>query len=64
MNPSHALELRRSESFAEDVLDLLTPGPEPIDAPHLPRIAKWSVNLLPLAVAALGVAFAVVPPQV
>jgi hypothetical protein len=51
--------LNRSEAFAEDLLEAtaLASRPEPASAP-----ARWIVNALPLAVALLGVAFAVVPP--
>ncbi len=49
----------RSEAFAEDVLDLVaaTPVVEPTGRP-----ARWLVNAVPVAVALLGVAFAVLPP--
>jgi len=49
----------RSEAFAEDVLDLVAVAPttEPTGA-----TARWLVNGVPVAVALLGVAFAVVPP--
>ncbi len=49
----------RSEAFAEDVLDLVaaTPVVEPTGMP-----ARWLVNAVPVAVALLGVAFAVLPP--
>ena len=51
--------LYRSEAFAEDVFDLVAAPPviEPLAEP-LP----WLVNVLPAAVALLGVAFAVMPP--
>lgn len=55
---SHAYPVYRSEAFAEDVLDLLAPEPEPV----LSRPVNWLINALPLGVALLGVAFAVVPP--
>jgi hypothetical protein len=48
----------RSEAFAEDILEFLEHRPEPVP----PRALRWLVNLAPLAVAALGVAFAVTPP--
>ena len=59
MNANNEFHLYRSEAFAEDVLDLVSAAPaiEPSGAP-----ARWLVNALPLAVALLGVAFAVVPP--
>lgn len=49
----------RSEAFAEDVLDFVaaTPVAEPTGLP-----SRWLVNAVPVAVALLGVAFAVVPP--
>ena len=56
-------DLYRSEAFAEDVLDLVAAAPviepqvEPVNLP-----ARWLINALPLAVALVGVAFAVVPP--
>ena len=49
----------RSEAFAEDVLDLVAVAPE-FEAPPTP--VRWLVNALPVAVALLGVAFAVIPP--
>jgi len=51
--------LYRSEAFAEDVFELVASAPviEPTGAP-----ARWLVNAVPVAVALLGVAFAVVPP--
>ena len=48
----------RSEAFAEDVLEFVERA-EPVPEPAL----RWLVNLAPLAVAVVGVAFAVVPPQ-
>lgn len=52
-------QLYRSEAFAEDVFDLVASAPmiEPTAAP-----VRWLVNAVPVAVALLGVAFAVVPP--
>ena len=49
----------RSEAFAEDVLDLVAVAPivEPTGLP-----SRWLINAVPVAVALLGVAFAVVPP--
>ena len=51
----------RSEAFAEDVLDLVAQAPdvEPTLGP-----SAWLVYALPVAVALLGVAFAVLPPLV
>jgi hypothetical protein len=53
-------DLYRSEAFAEDLLDLVAAAPAiepPTGAP-----ARWLINAVPVAVALLGVAFAVVPP--
>lgn len=52
----------RSEAFAEDVLDLVSASPaadRPVRSAHP---ARWLMHALPVAVALLGVAFAVVPP--
>jgi len=49
----------RSEAFAEDVLEFV----ERTQAVPEPAL-RWLVNLAPLAVAVIGVAFAVVPPLV
>jgi len=49
----------RSEAFAEDVLEFVERA-EAVPEPAL----RWFVNLAPLAVAVIGVAFAVVPPLV
>ena len=49
----------RSEAFAEDIEGLLATW-EPV-APERPR-RRLLVNLLPLLVAMVGVAFALVPP--
>lgn len=61
MNPAATEpDLYRSEAFLEDVLDLVSAAPaivEPAEEPVL-----WLVNALPVAVALMGVAFAVVPP--
>lgn len=58
MNASTDIPLYRSEAFAEDVLDMVAGAPavEPNEAP------RWLVNAVPVAVALIGVAFAVVPP--
>ncbi len=50
---------QRSEAFAEDVLDLASAAPA-YETPRAP--IRWWVNALPVAVALLGVAFAVAPP--
>jgi hypothetical protein len=47
----------RSEAFAEDILEFVEPAPVLSQ-----RSLGWLVNGAPLAVALLGVAFAVVPP--
>jgi hypothetical protein len=51
--------LYRSEAFAEDLLEAKALA-SPSELANL--LARWIVNALPLAVALLGVAFAVVPP--
>ena len=50
--------LQRSEAFPEDVVGLVAVRPGPLPQPRLQRLANW----LPLGVALLGIAFAVVPP--
>ena len=50
--------LQRSEAFPEDLVGLVAVRPGPLPRPHLQRLANW----LPLGVALLGIAFAVVPP--
>ena len=60
MEPTIDSQLYRSEAFAEDVFDLVAVAPvvePPIDEP-----ARWLINAVPVAVALLGVAFAIVPP--
>lgn len=47
----------RSEAFAEDVFEFV----ERAQAANEPAL-RWAVSLTPLAVALVGVAFAVVPP--
>ena len=47
----------RSEAFAEDILEFVERA-----QPLSERSVRWVVNLTPVAVALLGVAFAVVPP--
>jgi hypothetical protein len=59
MNAATDTPLYRSEAFAEDVVDLVAGAPE-FEMPAAP--VHWLVNALPVAVALLGVAFAVVPP--
>ena len=49
--------LMRSEAFAEDVLEFVERA-EPVREPA----SSWWVTLTPLAVAMVGLAFAVVPP--
>lgn len=48
----------RSEAFAEDLVGLVSKPPQVRAARRLPQLLNW----LPLGVALLGVAFAVVPP--
>jgi hypothetical protein len=50
--------LHRSEAFAEDLVGLVAERLEPTRERPLQRLANW----LPLGVALLGLAFAVVPP--
>ena len=57
MNSAVESQLYRSEAFAEDVLDLVSTAPEALNVPP-----RWLVNAVPVAVALIGVAFAVVPP--
>lgn len=52
-------DLYRSEAFAEDVLDIVAPAPG-VEAPT--ERACWLVHAVPVAVALIGVAFAVMPP--
>ena len=47
----------RSEAFTEDILEFVEHTP-----PSSERSVRWLIHLTPLAVALLGVAFAVVPP--
>ena len=49
----------RSEAFAEDVLDLVADAP--VAEPTGLSPSRWLVNAVPVAVALLGVAFALVP---
>ena len=53
------IHLHRSEAFAEDLLDLASCATA-TEAPQ--ATLPWIVDVLPLAVALLGVAFAVIPP--
>ena len=57
---SHAY--RRSEAFAEDVADLVSAAPAQERRTRSLRPARWLINALPLVVALIGVAFAIVPP--
>jgi hypothetical protein len=50
--------LYRSEAFAEDLAGLVADTPRLLSERRLARLASW----LPLGVALIGVAFAVVPP--
>lgn len=47
----------RSEAFVEDILEFVEPAPEWSQRP-----IGWLMIATPLAVALLGVAFALVPP--
>jgi hypothetical protein len=47
----------RSEAFTEDILEFVERA-----QPLSERSVRWVVNLTPVAVALVGVAFAVVPP--
>lgn len=47
----------RSEAFTEDILEFVEAPPALSE-----RSVSWLVNLTPVAVALVGVAFAVVPP--
>jgi hypothetical protein len=60
MNAELSQRLYRSEAFAEDLTGLVAPTPR---APAERRFSRL-VNWLPLGVALLGLAFAVVPPLV
>lgn len=56
--PVTALPLTlRSEAFVEDILEFVEPA-QPLPGTSL----RYLVNVAPLAVALLGLAFAVVPP--
>jgi hypothetical protein len=50
----------RSEAFCEDVLDLVSAAPQVVEPAAGP--ARWLVHAVPVAVALVGLAFAVVPP--
>jgi hypothetical protein len=50
--------LHRSEAFAEDLAGLVADAPRAVTERRLARLVNW----LPLGVALIGVAFAVVPP--
>jgi hypothetical protein len=58
MNADLAHSFHRSEAFAEDVIDLVAETPQVIAQRRVSRLVNW----LPLGVALLGVAFAVIPP--
>lgn len=60
MRPDPQAALYRSEAFAEDLAGLVATAPLAIAPRSLRRLQSW----LPLGVALLGVAFAVVPPLV
>jgi hypothetical protein len=50
--------LYRSEAFAEDLSGLVADAPRLVTERRLARLVNW----IPLGVALIGVAFAVVPP--
>jgi len=50
----------RSEAFCEDVLELVSVTPQVVEP--APSRARWLVHAVPVAVALVGLAFAVVPP--
>lgn len=58
MTHDPSIALYRSEAFAEDLVGFVAPPAEPPARRRLRRLQAW----LPLGVALLGVAFAVVPP--
>ncbi len=62
MTTDPRIALYRSEAFAEDLAGLVAAAPQPQPMPNrrLRRLQGW----LPLGVALVGVAFAVVPPLV
>ena len=60
--PPEANPYRRSEAFAEDVLDRARALPAHEKPARKEWPARWLMHALPVAVALLGVAFAVVPP--
>jgi hypothetical protein len=60
MSPVAEFPVYRSEAFAEDVFDLV--AGTPVVEPEADGSAHWLVKAVPVAVALLGVAFAVVPP--
>jgi hypothetical protein len=60
MNSSTTSYLHRSEAFAEDLAGLVAAAPRTLVERRLARLVNW----LPLGVALVGVAFAVVPPLV
>lgn len=58
MNAQLAHQPYRSEAFAEDLAGLVAEPPRGLNERRLRRLVNW----LPLGVALIGVAFAVVPP--
>lgn len=59
MNSVTHPDLTRSEAFPEDLAGVLG---EPVTALAETRRGRLWMNLLPLAVALIGVAFAILPP--
>ena len=59
MSHDTTLQLRRSEAFAEDVQDFIAAH---VPEPRTRTRGAWLINLLPLGVAQLGVACALLPP--
>ena len=60
--PPEANPCRRSEALPEDVLDRSSALPAHEKPARKEWPACWLMHVLPVAVALLGVAFAVVPP--
>jgi len=60
MSTAAEFPVYRSEAFAEDVLDLV--AEMPVAEPSAVAPSRWWVSAVPIAVALLGLAFAVVPP--
>lgn len=61
MTTDPSIVLYRSEAFAEDLAGFVAPPAEP-PAPRPLRRLRRLQGWLPLGVALLGVAFAVIPP--